>query len=75
MNKELREITQRLKEMAQKEAYKLWRLARKAQRHGCSAKLVEAIREEGTRLYNEMQTYPDRLVYWKTEYEFKYAFK
>jgi len=61
--------------MAKKEAYKLWRLAWKAQRHGCSAETVEAIREEARTLYTEMAAYPDRLIYWKTKNRFKFAFK
>lgn len=75
MNKELREMTSRLKEMAEKEAYKLWRMARKAAKRGVTAETVEAIRSEARTLHTEMTAYPDRLLYWKTEYRFKYAFK
>ena len=44
--KELEAIRQQLKEMADKEAHKLWRVARRALHHGCSQQLVNAIREE-----------------------------
>lgn len=74
MNKELRDITDRLKEMAEREAINLWRIARRAIKHGVSAELVAEIREEADTLWYEMKTYPDRLIYWKTKYDFKYAF-
>lgn len=75
MNKELRAITDRLKEMAEREAIRLWRLARTAEKHGCSVELIHEIRKEANWLYSNATTYPDRLIYWKTKYELKYAFK
>lgn len=75
MNKELREIKQSLKEMAQKEAYKLWRLARNAQRHGCSLDTVEKIKEEARLLHEELTAYPERLITLEIENRIKYAFK
>ena len=72
--KELQEIREKLEEMARKEAYKLWRLARKAEKHGAT-KTAQALAEEGSRLYTECTAYPDRLVHWKFEYNYKYAFR
>lgn len=73
--KELQEIRYRLKEKAEREAYKLWRLARKAEKHGCSAELAREIREEARWLYDTATAYPDRLIHWNFEYEHKYAFR
>ena len=73
MNKELREIRWQLREMADKEAMKLWRLARNLQKRGGSAETVAAIREEASQLH--MTAYPERLIAWDAEYKFKYAFR
>ena len=73
--KELQEIRNRLKEKAEREAIKLWRLARKAEKHGCSSKLVREIREEASWLHGTATAYTDRLIYWNFEYEHKYAFR
>lgn len=68
-------VKELLKVMAEDESMRLFRLARRAEKHGCSAQLVNAIREEGRWLNTECQSYPDRIVYWKTEYDKKYVFK
>lgn len=73
--KQLREIREQLKQMAETEATKLWRLARKAQKRGCSFEVVNKIREEANWLHTTGTSYPDRLLDWKFEYDFKYAFR
>lgn len=73
--KELEEIRWHLKEMANKEAYRLWRIARRALHHGCSRELVNAIRKEADWLHTNGIAYPDRLIDWQFEYKFKYAFR
>lgn len=73
--KELNAIKERLKEMAEQEATKLFRLAWRAKAHGCKPETVEAIRNEARWLHETGTAYPDRLVHWKFEYEFKYAFR
>lgn len=73
--KELKEIRNRLKEKAEREATKLWRMARKAEKRGCSSKLVHEIREEANWLHSTATAYPDRLIYWEFEYKYKYAFR
>ena len=73
--KELKEIRNKLKEKAEREATKLWRMARKAQQHGCSSKLVHEIREEANWLHGTATAYPDRLIHWEFEYKYKYAFR
>lgn len=75
MNKRLVEIREELQEMAEKEAMKLWRIARKAKKHGCSTKTVQAIREEAHWLHTTGANNPDRLVEWDFEYKFRFAFK
>lgn len=49
--KKLRKIREQLVEIAEQEATKLFRLARRAETHGCSNETVEAIREEARELY------------------------
>lgn len=73
--KELWAIREQLKEMAEREATKLFRLARRAKAHGCKTETVEAIRNEARWLHETGTAYPDRLVHWKLEYDFKYAFR
>jgi len=46
MTKRLNEMHYELKAMAEKEAYKVWRMARRAKAKGCSAKLVNEIRSD-----------------------------
>lgn len=73
--KELREISDKLKEMAEKEAVRLYRLAWRAKAHGCKPETVEAIRNEARWLHETATAYPERLLRWQFEYEFKYAFR
>lgn len=73
--KRLEEIREELIEMAEEEAQFLWRMARKAGEHGCSTDLVRKIREEANWCHNTATAYPDRLIYWKIEYDMKYAFR
>ena len=74
MTKRLDDIYHELSEMAEREAIKVWRMARRAEAKGVSPKLVNEIREEGWQLYSNYKTYPDRLLDWKTKSELKYAF-
>ena len=73
--KELKEIRNILKEKASRESTRLWRIARKAQQHGCSGELVQEIRKEACWLHSTATAYPDRLIYWEFEYKYKYAFR
>ena len=73
--KRLQEMKKELEYMAEREAMKLWRIARRAEKKGCSAQLVKEIREEGSWCYNTAKVHPDRLLHWRFEYDFKYAFK
>lgn len=73
--KELEEIRQRLKEMAEQETSRLFRLARRAKVHGCKTETVEGIRNEARWLHETGTAYPERLIHWKFEYDFKYAFR
>lgn len=75
LDKRLESMRWELKNMAEKEAIKLWRLARKAERHNVSNELIYKIREEATCMYITMTTYPDRLLERDFEYKFKFAFK
>lgn len=70
----VKEIRLELATIAEKEAHKLWRLARKAEAHGVSDKLVNAIREEGWSVWDSRNN-PDRLIEWRFEYQHKYAFR
>ena len=58
--KKLRKIREQLVEIAEQEATKLFRLARRAETHGCSNETVEAIREEARDLYTT--GYTERLL-------------
>lgn len=73
--KELKEIRNKLIEMAEKEAMRLFRLAWRAKAHGCKPETVEAIRNEARWLHDTATAYPERLLRWQFEYEFKYAFR
>lgn len=72
---ELKEIRQKLEDMAEKEAQRLFRLAWRAKAHRCSPETIEKIREEARWLHVTGTAYPDRLLRWEFEYEMKYAFK
>lgn len=71
MNKQLNEIRGQLEEIAEREAMKLFRMARRLKEHGGSEETVSAIRNEAFELHNT--GYPERLIDpFKT---WKYAFK
>lgn len=69
--KELTRIRERLEEIAENEATKLFRLARRAKTHGCSNETIEEIRNEARELH--MTGYPERLL--DPFRTWKYAFK
>ncbi len=74
MTKRLQEINDELREMAEREAYNLYRLAWRAKAHGCKPETVEAIREEARRMYSSITSNPGWLLDWKAKSQFKYAF-
>lgn len=72
MNKQLREIREQLKEIAEREATKLYRLANRLQKHGGSQETVRKIREEAQRLH--MTGYPERLIDPFIRWDFAFKF-
>lgn len=74
MTKELQKMRDDLREKAEREAYKVWRLAWRAEHHGCKPKTVEAIRNEAWALYHEYTAYPERLLANEAKNSLKYAF-
>lgn len=72
--KKLNEMRYELEAMAEKEAYKWWRIARRAEAHGCSTQLVNEIREDADYAWYTLKTYPDRVLSWKLPFEHKYIF-
>ena len=75
MDKRLKEIRCQLEEMARQEAKQLFRLAWRAQEHGCKRETVEKIREEARWLHDTGTAYPERLIDFDFKYKFQYAFK
>ena len=73
LNKDLMEIRRTLVDMAEKEATKLYRLARNLQKRGGSAEVIARIREEAFELH--MSAYPERLIAGDARYRFQYAFR
>lgn len=73
--KRLIEIRYTLIDMAEAESKKLYRLAWRAEEHGCSNRLVDEIRSEARWLHGTATAYPERLITWDFEYNFKFAFK
>lgn len=73
--KELKAIRNMLIEMAEKETTQLFRLAWRAKNHGCKPETVEAIQNEARWLHDTATAYPERLLRWQFEYDFKYAFR
>lgn len=69
--KRINDIRDELEEMAVKEAMGLWRLARKADKKGCSTALIEEIRIEANWLHTTAQNNPERIIDWTFEYEHK----
>lgn len=68
----LKETRSRLIGLAEQEATRLYRMARKLQEHGGSPATVAEIREEAGYLRTNMTAYPGRLL--DTEHKWKYAF-
>lgn len=75
LDKRLKSMRWELKNIAEKEAVKLWRLARKAEKHNVSNELIDKIREEASCIYIIRLAYPERLLERDFEYKFKFAFK
>lgn len=71
MNRQLREMYDQLQEIAEREAMKLFRLARRCEEHGVSANIIVDIRNEAHELH--MTGYPERLL--DPFKVWKYAFK
>ena len=71
MRADLRKIRSDLVEIAENEATKLYRLARKMQKMNCSAANIEKCREEARFLH--MCAYPERLLC--SDIVWSYAFK
>lgn len=74
-SEKFQELRYQLQKMAECEAIKLWRLARKAEKHNLSIKLISEIREEANHCYVNLRTYPDRMLSWDFENKMKYAFR
>jgi hypothetical protein len=70
----LAELRQNVSQIANKEFYRLCRLARRAEKRNVSPKVVQAILEEAWEM-RCCECNPDRLLRWQAEYELKYAFK
>jgi hypothetical protein len=60
MRKDIRAIREKLCEISEAEATKLYRLAWRMEEHGCSAENVAKVREEARELH--MNAYPERLL-------------
>ena len=74
MTKRLNDIHHELRDMAEREAYKLWRMAWRAKAKGCSDKLINQIKDEAWDLYNTYTAYPERLLDNNAKHKLKYAF-
>lgn len=72
--RKLDSIRYELIEIAEAEATKLFRMAWRAQKHGCNPETVEKIRSEARLLH--MTGYPERLLdtFYRAK-NFEYAFK
>lgn len=70
MRKDLIEIRNQLREIAEREATYLYRLAWRMQAHGCDPAHIAECRREASWLH--MTGYPERLL---VETNWKYAFK
>lgn len=73
--KEIIKIRDQLTEKIRKESMRLFRLAWKAEQHGCSKTLVEEIRNEARWLDTTAQVYPEKVLCWDFEYKYEYKFK
>ena len=74
ITKRLNDIHYELREMAERESMKVFRMARRAESKGCSRELVNEIREEGHNLYSNYTSYPERLLDHNAKSKLKYAF-
>lgn len=72
--KDIERLWWEIRMSAEKEAYRLWRLARKAENHGCK-KTAEEMRQEARELHTTMTAYPERIIADSFKYKFKYAFR
>lgn len=70
----LRAISDQLEEIARAEASNLWRIAREAEKRGCSRALVDALREEGWRVF-QARNDPHQLIDYRFYYRFEFAFR
>lgn len=69
--KRINDIRNELRSIADAEATKLWRLARRAQEHGCSALVVRLIRAEGTQLSRmNPEDILNPFIYWAYAFKF-----
>jgi len=69
----IRDIRHELIYIANREACKLYRIARKAEKHRVSLEIVTEIRKEASNLYVNITAYPERLL--ETDRKWKYAFR
>lgn len=71
MNSELKNIKNQLKEISEKESMKLFRIARRLEKHGGSSETILEIRNEAFELHDT--AYPERLI--DDRKIWKFAFK
>lgn len=65
-SKEVRKMYEELAHACEREEMKLYRMARRAQAHGCSSALVHDIREEAHRLsWHNPEDLVNVFCYWK----------
>lgn len=72
--KEFARMREELANKAEREAMRLFRLARQAEKHEAKSTAM-IIRKEAHNLLTNYRTYPERLLEWDFEYKFKYAFR
>jgi len=70
----LEEIRFTLRDICEKEAYNLFRLARNAQKRGVNAEIVCDIKEEASELLRISFSYPETVLEFKYRWSHKYAF-
>ena len=72
--KKFARMREELANKAEREAMRLFRLARQAEKHNAECTAI-LIRREAHDLLTNYKTYPERLLAWDFEYKFKYAFR
>ena len=72
--KEFARMREELANKAEREAIRLFRLARQAEKHNAEYTAL-LIRREAHDLLTNYRTYPERLLAWDFEYKFTYAFR